>query len=56
MLAQTPMAGRARSDLAPKLRSFPIGSYIIFYIPVSDGIEVSRVMNSRQDIVADDMA
>jgi len=29
---------------------------MIFYIPVSDGVEVIRVMNSRQDIDPDDMA
>ena len=56
MLAQTPMAGRARDDLSVNLRSFPVGRYIIFYTPVSDGVEVVRVMNSRQDIDADDMA
>jgi toxin ParE1/3/4 len=55
MLAQTPLAGRARNDLASKLRSFPIESYIIFYIPVNDGIEVVRVMHGRQDIDADDV-
>lgn len=49
------MAGRARSDLAPSLRSFPVGSYLIFYVPLSDGIEVVRVMSGRQDIDADDM-
>jgi toxin ParE1/3/4 len=56
MLAQTSLAGRARNDLAAKLRSFPVGSYVIFYVPVPDGIEVVRVMSSRQDIDADDMA
>lgn len=56
MLAQTPQGGRARDDLAPGLRSFPVGRYIVFYTPVSDGVEVVRVMNSRQDIDADDMA
>ncbi len=56
MLAQTSMAGRARDDLSMALRSFPVGRYIIFYVPVSDGVEVVRVMNSRQDIDADDMA
>jgi toxin ParE1/3/4 len=55
MLAQTPLAGRARNELASKLRSFPVGSYVIFYIPVSDGIEVIRVMSGRQDVDADDM-
>jgi toxin ParE1/3/4 len=56
MLAQNPLAGRARNDLALALRSFPVGSYVVFYVPVPDGIEVVRVMNGRQDIDADDMA
>lgn len=56
MLAETPLAGRARNDLGKHVRSFPVGNYLIFYNPVSDGVEVIRVMNSRQDIDADDMA
>jgi toxin ParE1/3/4 len=56
VLAQTPLAGRSRNDLALKLRSFPVGSYVIFYIPVSDGIEVVRVISGRQDVTADDLA
>jgi toxin ParE1/3/4 len=55
MLADTPFAGRARGDLAPNLRSFPVGNYIIFYVPISDGIDVIRVMHGRQDIDADDL-
>jgi toxin ParE1/3/4 len=55
MLAQNPRAGRARNDLALKLRSFPVGSYVVFYVPVLDGIEVVRVMSGRQDVDADDM-
>lgn len=37
------------------LRSFPVGSYLVFYVPASDGIEIVRVMSGRQDIDADDM-
>ena len=55
MLAQTPLVGRAREDLVPNMRSFPVRGYVIFYVPVSDGIEVVRVMNGRRDIDADDM-
>jgi toxin ParE1/3/4 len=55
MLAANPLAGRARDDLAPKIRSFPVGNYIIFYLPLSDGIEVVRVLHGRQDIDGDDM-
>jgi len=56
MLVENPLAGRERPELRKNLRSFPVGSYVVFYIPVSDGIEVARVMNSRQDIDPDDMA
>lgn len=56
MLVQNPLAGRQRSELMPRLRSFPVGNYVIFYLPVSDGIEVVRVMSGRQDVDADDMA
>jgi toxin ParE1/3/4 len=55
MLAETPFAGRARHDLAKGLRSFPVGCYLIFYIPVPDGVEVVRVMSGRQDIDANDI-
>jgi toxin ParE1/3/4 len=55
MLAEQPFAGRARGDLLPKLRSFPVGSYVIFYFPIPDGVEVVRVMSGRQDVDADDM-
>ena len=55
MLVENPLAGRERPELRKDLRSFPVGSYVVFYIPLSDGIEVACVMNSRQDIDADDM-
>jgi toxin ParE1/3/4 len=55
MLVQNPLAGRERPELVPGLRSFPVGSYVIFYVPVSDGIEVLRVMSGWQDADADDM-
>ncbi|WP_008538835.1 type II toxin-antitoxin system RelE/ParE family toxin [Bradyrhizobium sp. CCGE-LA001] len=37
------------------LRSFPVGNYVIFYIPLPDGVEIVRVMHGRLDIDADDM-
>jgi len=36
--------------LAPGLRSFPAGSYCIFYQPMPDGIEVVRVLHASHDI------
>jgi len=56
MLAQMPLAGRSRTELAAGLRSFPVGNYLIFYVPLPDGIEVVRVMSSRRDVDTEDMA
>jgi toxin ParE1/3/4 len=55
MLLENPLAGRERRELRTDLRSFPVGSYVIFYIPAPDGVEIIRVMHGRQDIDADDM-
>ena len=44
------MAGRSRAELLPSLRSFPAGSYTIFYFPQEDGVEIVRVIHGAQDI------
>lgn len=49
-LAQFPELGRVRSDLAPFVRSFPVGSYIVFYRPIEQGIEIVRVVHGSRDI------
>jgi len=49
-LARYPYSGRARPELRPELRSMPTGSYVLFYRPLADGIEVVRVLHGRQDI------
>jgi toxin ParE1/3/4 len=56
LLAMEPNAGRLRPELAPHLRSFPVGRYVLFYRPQDDGIEVVRVLHSARDIesISDD--
>ena len=50
LLATQPLVGRARPELAPQLRSFVSGRYVIFYAPYRSGIDVIRVLDGRQDI------
>lgn len=50
LLAQFPEMGRARHEILINLRSFPIKSYIVFYQPIEDGIEILRVIHSSRDI------
>jgi toxin ParE1/3/4 len=42
--------GRSRSELAPGLRSFPVGAYIIFYRPLDNGIEVAQVVSGNRNL------
>lgn len=49
-IAHTPEMGRNRQELAPKLRSFPVGNYVIFYRPDKKGIQVIRVLHGARDI------
>jgi toxin ParE1/3/4 len=49
-LAQSPKAGRKRIELHASIRSFGVGSYVIFYRESRGGIEVARVLHGRRDI------
>jgi toxin ParE1/3/4 len=50
LLAQFPLVGTSRDELIPGLRSTPVGSYLVFYLPLDDGIEVLRVLHASRDI------
>jgi len=52
LIATQPLMGRARDELAASLRSFPFGRYVIYYVPIEDGIDVVRVLHSARDIDA----
>jgi toxin ParE1/3/4 len=44
-----PLIGRQREELSPRLRSFPVSRYIIFYRPMENGIEIVRVLHGARD-------
>jgi toxin ParE1/3/4 len=50
ILASNPGMGKKRDSLAPNLRSFPVGNYLIFYCPINQGIEVIRILHGARDI------
>lgn len=50
MLSGQPRMGRERPELLADLRSFPVGRYVIFYLPRSRGIEVVRVLHGARDL------
>lgn len=50
LLASHPLLGRSRDEVAPGLRSHPIGRYVAFYRPIEDGVVLVRVLHSSQDV------
>ena len=48
-LAEQPLMGRARPDLAPDIRSFVHGKFVIFYKAMAQGVGVSRVIHGARD-------
>jgi toxin ParE1/3/4 len=52
LVAGQPLLGRLRPELAPNLRSLPVGNYVIFYRSTHDGIELGRVLHGVRDMTA----
>jgi toxin ParE1/3/4 len=48
MLADHPDIGAARPDLAPGFRYYVVGSYLVLYRAVADGIEIVRVVHGAR--------
>jgi toxin ParE1/3/4 len=52
LLASQPQMAERRPDIAPELRGFSVGNYVIFYRATKGGIEVARVIHGARDIRA----
>ena len=49
-LADNPLMGRLRPDIAPEFRYFAVGNYLILYRTVEDGIQIVRVIHGARDL------
>lgn len=50
LLAREPFLGELREDLAPRVRAFVVGSYLVLYTSESYGVRVIQVVHSARDI------
>jgi toxin ParE1/3/4 len=50
LLSDFPHMGRARPEIRPRLRSFTVGKYLLFYRPLRDGIELLRVIHGARNL------
>lgn len=51
LLSTQPEMGVRCRNWQPPVRRFPVGNYLIFYRPTSQGIEVLRVLHGARDII-----
>ena len=49
-LADYPQLGPARPDLAAELRYFVVGSHLILYREITEGIEIVRVLHGARHL------
>jgi toxin ParE1/3/4 len=52
LLATFPYIGRARDDLRPGLRGFPVGDYVILYRIEAGDVLILHVLHGRRDIAS----
>ena len=52
LLCEQPEIGRKRDDLLPKLRSFNVDNYLIFYREKGETLEIARVLHGSRDFAA----
>jgi toxin ParE1/3/4 len=50
LLARFPEQGQRCDDLLPGLRFITVGSYVIYYMQVEDGIAIVRVVSGFRDL------
>ena len=51
LIADNPLMGATRPDIAPELRYYPVGHYLLLYRLVAGGIEVVRVVHGARDLL-----
>jgi toxin ParE1/3/4 len=49
-LAKNPGVGESREDVRPGLRSYSVGSYVVYFRNGTDALEVVRVLHGRRDV------
>jgi toxin ParE1/3/4 len=47
-----PQIGRQRDEILPNIRSIPFDNYLILYIPISEDLEILRVVSGHRNLPA----
>jgi toxin ParE1/3/4 len=49
MLSRQPLLGDAAPEQGENLRCFPVGNYVIYYVPIPGGIRAVRILHGARD-------
>ncbi|MBF0628077.1 MAG: type II toxin-antitoxin system RelE/ParE family toxin [Magnetococcales bacterium] len=49
-LADFPQLGVCRDEICIHLRSQTVGHYLIFYVPIENGIKIIRILHGLRDV------
>ena len=49
LISDYPMVGRRCEELAPGVRSFPVGNYLVYYRKRQGAIQIQRVLHAARD-------
>ncbi len=52
LLEAHPFAGRARNDLRPGIRGFPVGKYVLLYRVEGADVVIVRIVRGSRDLEA----
>jgi toxin ParE1/3/4 len=52
LLEAHPLAGRARDDLRPRMRGFPVGEYVLLYRVEGADVVIVRIVRGSRDLDA----
>jgi len=48
LISQNPFMGQSVEQYRVGLRQFTVGNYVLFYIPIDDGIQLIRVLHGAR--------
>ena len=51
LIADNPLMGPARPDIARELRYHPVGNHLLLYRVIQGGIEIVRVVHGARDLL-----
>lgn len=50
LLASHPLIGQQRNELAPNIRSLPVGKYVNSFRPIANGAVILRIIHGARDL------